>query len=134
MEWEFTPEDVLEGKVAYGLAEFRNDLIEEVRLNLPPNTDATQAERVFGLTYDLCYWLATGRELADFERDIGADPYLVAFVRAMHRYSGPNVEMLGAILQRGIMNGVEAGLSLEDALKEVADQHARVTADRKQVF
>jgi hypothetical protein len=34
--------------------------------------------------------------------------------------------MLGAILQRMIMDGVEAGLSLEDALTQVDAKHRRI--------
>lgn len=42
MEWEFTPEDVFHGKADYGLAEFRSDLAQEVRLNLPPAGSAAR--------------------------------------------------------------------------------------------
>jgi hypothetical protein len=128
MEWEFTPEDVVQGKADYGLAEFRSGLAQEVRLNLPPGTDQAEGEKLFALVYDLCYWLATGGELADFEREVGADPYLVAFVRMVHRHSGPNVEMIGAILQRAIMDGVEAGMPLDAALEAAAARHAQVVA------
>lgn len=128
MEWEFTPEDVFQGKADYGLAEFRHDLAQEVRLNLPPAADQAEGERLFALVYDLCYWLATGRELEGFEREVGADPYLIAFVRMVHRYSEPNVAMLGAILQRTIMDGVEAGMPLEAALEAAAARHAQVAA------
>ena len=128
MEWEFSPEDVVQGKSAYGLAEFRRDLFQEVRFNLPPATTQAEGEQLFALVYDLCYWLATGREAADFERDIGTDPMLLAFVRMVQRHSGPNVEMLGAILQRSIMDGVEAGMPLDAALNAAAARHAEVAA------
>lgn len=128
MEWEFTPEDVVQGKADYGLAEFRRDLAHEVRLNLPPAADQAEGERLFALVYDLCHWLATGRELEDFEREVGADPSLVAFIRMVHRYGEANVAMLGAILQRAIMDGVEAGMPLEAALEAAAARHVQVAA------
>ena len=34
MEWDFTPEDVINGRAAYGLENFRADLASEVRMNL----------------------------------------------------------------------------------------------------
>lgn len=120
MEWEFTSQQVVKGEIDYGLGEFRRDLAQEVRLNLPPGTDQAEGEKLFALVYDLYYWLATGRELADFEREVDADPYLLAFVRMVHRHSGTNVEMLGAILQRSIMDGVEAGMPLEAAVDAAA--------------
>jgi hypothetical protein len=39
-----------------------------------------------------------------------------------------NLAMLGAILQRVIMDGVEAGLPLQQALEEAARRHAHAAA------
>ena len=39
-----------------------------------------------------------------------------------------NVAMLGAILQRLIMDGVEAGLPLQQAVDDAAQRHAQVAA------
>ncbi|MDD5241835.1 MAG: hypothetical protein PHG47_08985 [Sulfuricella sp.] len=134
MEWEFSAEDVVQGNADYGLADFRRDLAQETRLNLPQGADQVESEKLFELVYDLCYWLATGRDLVDFEREVGADPYLAAFLRMVHRHSGPNVAMLGAILQRAIMDGVEAGMPLEAALEAAAARHAQVVGDAVMVL
>jgi hypothetical protein len=128
MEWEFTPEEVVQGEIAYGLEEFRCDLFQEVNMNLSADFIPADTKRLFDLVYDICYWLATGRELSDFEREINADPVLVANLRMAHRHCKPNVEMLGAILQRSIMDGVEAGMPLEQALNAAAARHAEVTS------
>lgn len=128
MEWDFTPDDVVQGKVAYGLTDFRADLAREVKINAPKDIPAAKAERLFALIYDLCYWLATGREMADFEREVGADPYMSVFLRMIQRHGQANVDMLGAILQRAIMQGVEAGMPLEQALQATAAWHAELTA------
>lgn len=42
------------------------------------------------------------------------------FLRALREHGKANVEMLGAILQRMIMDGVEEGLSVDDAVAHVA--------------
>jgi hypothetical protein len=34
MEWDFTPEDVRSGKADYSVAEFKEDLLEEINENL----------------------------------------------------------------------------------------------------
>jgi hypothetical protein len=122
MEWEFTPEDVVKGRSEYGLAEFRHDLAEEVRANTAGLDEAGQT-RTFNLLYDLCHALATSK---DFEAHLGAyayDPPTVQFLREIQPMMAGNVDMLGAILQRQIMDRVEAGMPLENAVSEVGAWH-----------
>jgi len=126
MEWEFTPEDVVKGRSEYGLAEFRHDLAEEVRANV--SGDADVFTRTYHLLYDLCYALATSK---DFEAHLAAyayDPPTVQFLREIQPMMASNVEMLGAILQRQIMDRVEEGMPLEHAVADVADWHRRTVA------
>lgn len=121
MEWEFTPEDVVKGRSAYGLAEFRRDLAKEVRANV--RGDADVFARTYHLLYDLCYALATSK---DFDAHLAAyayDPPTVQFLREMQPLMENNVAMLGAILQRQIMERVEAGMPLEKAIDDVAAWH-----------
>jgi hypothetical protein len=127
MEWEFTAAQVVRGDAAYGLTEFRRDLGEEVRINLP-GLDDGELDRIFRLIYDLHYWLATGNEYRDFEDQLADQPKLVPLLRAVRQQCAANVEMLGAILQRLIMEGVEAGVPLEQALEQTARAHQRVAA------
>lgn len=127
MEWEFTADDVLHGKVSYGLKEFRIDLFQEVRQNLSPDAHPKKARQLSALVYDMYYWLASGRELEEFQREINGDPILVASVRMAARHSKPNVEMLSAIRQRTIITGVKSGLPLEQALEGAAVRHAKMT-------
>lgn len=126
MDWEFTPQQVAKGEIGYGLHEFRHDLKREVALNIPGLGDE-QLEPVFRLAYDLCYWLATGKDYDEFEQrfqDLGA----VMFLRALREHGRANVEMLGAILQRMIMDGVEDGLSVGDAVAQVAWHHEQAAS------
>lgn len=125
MEWEFTPEDVVKGRSGYGLAEFRHDLAEEVRQNVGGG-DAFA--RAYHLLYDLCYALATSK---DFEAHLAAyayDPPTVEFLRELQPLMENNVAMLGAILQRQIMDRVEAGMPLEAAVSDVAAWHRESVA------
>lgn len=118
MEWEFTPQQVVKGEADYGLDEFRHDLMQEVALNIP-GLGNEQLEPVFRLAYDLCYWLATGKDYDEFEGRF-QDINTMMFLRALREHGKANVEMLGAILQRMIMDGVEEGLSVDDAVAQVA--------------
>lgn len=121
MEWEFTPQQVVKGEVDYGLEAFRRDLMQEVSLNVP-GIGEEQLNAVFALAYDLFYWLATGKDYDEFEEQF-QDINMLMFLRALREHGQGNVEMLGAILQRMIMDGVEAGMPLDKAVAHVATKH-----------
>lgn len=124
MEWDFSAEDVVKARADYGLADFRRDLAEEVRANLG-HLEPAGLTRSYHLLYDLCYALATDRDL---ERHLAAyayDPPTVQFLQDMAAPMAANVEMLGAILQRRIMDHVEGGMALEHALAAVAEWHGQ---------
>lgn len=126
MEWEFTPQQVVKGEIDYGLDAFRHDLMQEVALNIP-GLGNEQLEPVFRLAYDLSYWLATGKDYDEFEERF-QDLNTVMFLRALREHGKANVEMLGAILQRMIMDGVEEGLSVSDAVAQVARHQEQVAS------
>jgi hypothetical protein len=128
MEWEFTAAQLMRGEAVYGLAEFRRDMVEEIRCNLP-GLDDPEFDRLFRIIYALHYWLATGNAYGEFEAQYTDQPKLLPLLRAVHAQCSGNVEMLGAILQRLIMDGVEAGVPLEHALQQAAQLHARAAAE-----
>ncbi len=129
MEWEFTPQQVVKGEVGYGLDAFRHDLMQEVSLNVPGIGDE-QLHRIFALAYDLCYWLATGKDYDEFEERF-EDINMLMFLRTLREHGQGNVEMLGAILQRMIMDGVEARLPLEEAVAQVTAHHQQMVRQGK---
>jgi hypothetical protein len=51
------------------------------------------------------------------------------FLRSAKEHQKENVAMLGAILQRGIMDGVEAGLSVGDAVAQAAASHQQTVEE-----
>jgi len=127
MQWDFSPEDVVKASADYGLADFRRDLAEELRMNLPA-VDELQEKRSFNLIYDLCYALATSKDLDAFLGAYAYDPPTVQFLREIEPLMADNVVMLGAILQRLIMDRIESGMQLEQAIADTAAWHARVAA------
>lgn len=128
MEWEFTPEQVVKGEAAYGLDDFRRDLAAEVRGNLGP-ASPEQVAQTTDLLYDLCHALATNRTVDSLLADLAYDPPACDFLRDMIEPMRPNGEMLGAILQRLIMDRVEGGMPLEQALDSVATHQRRIAAN-----
>ena len=126
MEWEFTPEQVIKAEVDYGLEQFREDMLEEVRINLSQMDDVLQ-RKIFAVMYDLCYWVATGGRYEEYLASLDKDSFLPSFLASIEVRLAPNIEMLGAILQRLIMERVdEQGIPLEAALKQVYEFHRQV--------
>lgn len=126
MQWDFTPDEVVRGEVDYGLEEFRRDLLEEVKSNLASD-DETFILQSFDVIYDLCHWIATGREFADFVATLPENGMLDAHVlQAIKEHMQDNITMLGAILQRMIIDSVEQGLSLPQAIDHTAQRHASI--------
>lgn len=125
MEWEFTPEQVVKGEAGYAIEDFRRDLAAEVRDNLG-TASPEQVKQTTELLYDLCHVLATNRSVESMLETLAYDPPTCEFLREMAGPMRPNGEMLGAILQRLIMNCVEAGMPLEQALNSVAEYHRSV--------
>jgi hypothetical protein len=128
MQWEFTPEEVARGEVDYGLEAFRRDLFEEVAANLGGD-NAAFLQHSCDLIYDLCYWMATGREFADFAATLAEDdPLDVNMLQVIKEHMRDNITMLGAILQRMIMDGVEQGMPVNEAVEHAARQHEAAVA------
>ncbi len=128
MEWEFTPEQMVKGEVDYGLEQFRADLLEEVGMNMGQMEDPQKLE-IFSAIYDLCYWVATGNDYDEFLATVDQDSFFPNFLTSIKDNLEPNIVMLGAILQRLIMDRVEGqSMPLEHALKEVDELHRRIVA------
>lgn len=129
MQWEFTPEDVVKARSEYGLQDFRRDLGEELRSNLG-HMDEAQQTRSFNLVYDMCYALATDKKFDDFLSAYAFDPPTCEFLTGLKPHMADNVVMLGTILQRLIMDRVEASMPLAQAIQEVAQWHAELVSGK----
>lgn len=128
MEWEFTPAEVVQGQVDYGLEDFHADMFQEVKLNMS-NMESMVPEQVFNVMYELCYWVATGNDYDDFLNGLEQESFFPAFLASIKPHLTPNIEMLGAILQRMIMERVEGrSLPMEEALRQVDEQHRCIVA------
>ncbi len=88
---------------------------------------AMASEADFGhayeVVYDLCHWLAAAGLFDHFLPSLQDDPAAIRLAKSVREYMRDNVDMLGAVLQRMIMDRVEEGVPLEDALDAVDRQH-----------
>jgi hypothetical protein len=127
MEWQFTPDQVVKAEVDYGFENFRNDLFKEVSMNLGA-PDPVKIEATYNLLFDFCYWQATGRPVDEFVAQHHHSPPVCEFLRGVADAMTPNIEMLGAVLQRMIMSEVESGVPFEDSVERVATAVRRMSA------
>lgn len=127
MEWDFSPEQVVKAEADYGFEDFRRDLFFEVQMNAG-TTDLAELKASFDLLFDLCYWLATGRPLADFLRSYAYSPPAADFLSQVGPAMVANGEMLGAILQRMIMAEVAAGVPWQEGVLKVHGAVERMSA------
>jgi len=129
MQWEFTPEDIVKAHSEYCLQDFRRDLGEELRSNLGPMDEAQQT-RSFNIVYDMCYALATDKKFEDFLSAYAFDPPTWQFLTELKPHMADNVVMLGAILQRLIMDRIEVNMPLAHAVDDLAQWHSELVSGK----
>lgn len=128
MQWEFTPQDVVKAQADYTLQDFRRDLGAELRSNLGA-MDEARSTRTFNLVYDLCYALATEKKFDEFLTRYAFDPPTCQFLSEIKPHMADNAVMLGAILQRQIMDRVAAHMPLQAAIDDVSRWHSEVVGE-----
>jgi hypothetical protein len=129
MKWEFTGEQVVKGEVNYSLEEFREDFYLEVKDNFP-EYDKKALDSIYRLAYDVCYCVATKRELEELlkhfkKKGIKADLKYLELIRDSNL---ENIDMLKAIFARKVSEFMDAGLSPADAMKKIEEYHKSVIA------
>ncbi len=131
MEWTFTPEQVVKGEVDYTLEEFRKDLYEEVKINFPEYT-AGELTTIYRLAYDVCYCIATNRDLSTLlqycrDKGLGVDLKYLELIRDSNL---SNIDMLKALFARKLADFMEEGASSsEEALKRLDEYHKNLLSD-----
>ena len=115
MKWAFTPKDVQNGNVEYSLGQFREDLKKEITAQ--HGDGGGDAELLFRLVYDVCYWLATESTLDDLITFYGGSMMDMNMLEIIAEQNQEKIEMLKAIIKRNYAAGVDAGLTQAEALK-----------------
>jgi len=127
MKWEFTGEQVVKGEINYSLEEFREDFYLEVKDNFP-EYDKKALDSIFRLAYDVCYCVATKRDLGELlkhckKKGIKADIKYLGLIRDSNL---ENIDMLKAIFARKVSEFMDAGLGSAEALKKLDEYHKSV--------
>jgi hypothetical protein len=130
MEWTFTAEEVVKGEVDYTIEEFRRDLYEEVRSNFPEYSKS-EMDTMFSIAYDVCYCIATSKELDDLlkhlqDKGIKADKNYLELIRDSNL---ANIDMLKALFARKVADFMDEGCSSEEALKTLDEYHKNLVSN-----
>jgi len=130
MKWDFTCEDVTNGKAVYTVQEFKKDILEEIRMNIAKDHKDDQTFQFFSfLTIMLCTSLAFGKSIDEFIASTkkhfpskALQNFLAenkALLKTIRKYNKENIGMLRAIVHRRIEDDVAKGVSKDDLVKTV---------------
>ena len=121
MGLDFTPQDVLAGKAYYSVAKFRDDLLQEIRLDMNVLGGDDMSNRVYSIiTVMLCSSLAFGKSIESFvasfkkfffnrelQKFLTGDRKLLEHIRINNQ---DNIKMLKAVIQRRIQDDASIGI------------------------
>jgi molybdenum cofactor biosynthesis enzyme MoaA len=129
MQWKFSPEDVLNGRVDYTIEEFRDDLKVEVLDNFQ-GMPRQEIEIIFQIAYDVCFCSALRQDLQGLlehclAQGLGIDARYLELIRESN---ATNIEMLKALFARRIAHLKQQGLSNEAALARLQEDHRQMSA------
>ena len=122
MKWDFTPEDVRNGKVDYTVAEFKKDLFEEIKLNIVKNRGDEQTIQFHSfLTIMLCTSMAFGKSIDSFVTSTkkyfpneALQNFLMgnkALLEDIKENNKENIEMLRVVIHRRMRDDAERGIA-----------------------
>jgi hypothetical protein len=127
MQWKFSPEDVLSGRVPYSIEEFRDDLKREVVDNFQ-GMPRQEIEIVYAIAYDVCYCTALRQNLDDLlahcrQQGLTIDARYLDLIRESNL---ANIDMLKALFARRIAELKQQGLSSAEALSRLQEDHRQM--------
>jgi hypothetical protein len=136
MKWDFTPEDVRNGKANYTVGEFKKDLLEEIQLNIAKDCGDQQTMQFYSfLTIMLCTSTAFGKSIDSFVSSTKKyfpsetlQDFLTgnrALLEDIKENNKENIEMLCSVVHRRIRDDVDKGVSKDNIAKTITDELLR---------
>ncbi|QWR78386.1 hypothetical protein [Candidatus Magnetomonas plexicatena] len=130
MEWNFTPFEVLAGKVIYTLEQYRADLREDVAETLSAlNLDETSMEFYNNFVFVFFYWIATNQSILSYkklvEQNLPEDSPVrqaltdMVFLESMKQDNENLIDMLRALMAMFTVNCLKSGSDIEQAKKDL---------------
>jgi hypothetical protein len=132
MKWDFTPKDVLNGKAHYSAAQFRDDLLKEIRDEVGHHRDGVKFTQFYAIiTVMLCTSLALGKSTDSFVASV--QKYFPSEELQQHLTkrelldqiqdnNKENIEMLKAVIRRRIQDDTAIGIELGCITKTITSE------------
>jgi hypothetical protein len=133
MKWNFTPTQVIEGKVDYSLEEFLRDLWEDVKSNMPKEVlnhlpGGKEKDRkynkiireVFNFVYEVCYLAVVEKPRLKLVLKQSSEEEK-KLIKKTIKENKSNIDMLYAILRMHIARGLKEGLTKKQAVRATVE-------------
>jgi len=133
MEWDFTPHDVMSGNVDYSVAEFREDMLEEIQFDIAELRGDDITKGFYSIiTITLSTSLAFGKSIDSFLSSAKKyfpskqlQKYLTGnrkLLEEIKENNKENIEMLRAVIHRRIRDDVDKGVPPDSISKTITDE------------
>ncbi|MBF0537461.1 MAG: hypothetical protein HQL03_04310 [Nitrospirae bacterium] len=133
MQWQFTPYQVLNGEVPYGIEEYKRDLRAEVKTTLASfDMDEDTMNFYCDFVFLLFCWRATNQPIHTYREllqekipdssTVKASMTNDAFLYSLECDNIEFIDMLRAIITNITLKHIQSGLSIEDARKTVHNE------------
>ncbi|TAN39939.1 MAG: hypothetical protein EPN25_09280 [Nitrospirae bacterium] len=120
MKWDFTPEDILNGRARYSVAQFRGDLLKELRDAVGQHRDGEKLTQFYAIiTVMLCTSLALGKSTNGFvasvkkyfpSRELQEQLTKRELIDQIQDSNKENIEMLRAVISRRMKDDMSIGI------------------------
>ena len=132
MKWDFTPDDVLTGKVCYSVPEFRDDFLKEIKETAGKHRDGERFTRFYSVvTVMLCTSLALGKSADGFvrsvekffpDRELQKELTRRKLLEQIQADNQDNIKMLRAVIRKRIKDDVSIGIDPDCVTKTVTSE------------
>jgi hypothetical protein len=132
MEWDFTPEDVRTGKAHYSVAQFRQDLLKEIRDEVGQHRDGEQFTQFYTIiTVMLCTSLALGKSTEGFVASVQKyfpneelQKHLTKreLLYQIRDNNKKNIEMLKAVIRKRLQDDTAIGIERDCITKTITSE------------
>ena len=132
MKWDFTSEDVLNGKAHYSVAQFREDLLKEIRDVVGQHRDGEKFTQFYAIiTVMLCTSLALGKSTDSFvasvqkhfpNKKVQQELTKRELLDQIRDDNKENIEMLKAVIRKRMKDDIAIGIEPDCITKTITSE------------
>ena len=132
MKWDFTSEDVLNGKAHYSIAQFREDLLKEIRDTAGQHRDEIEFTKFYSIiTVMLCTSLALGKSTDSFvasvqkyfpNKKVQQELTKRELLDKIRDDNKENIEMLKAVIRKRMKDDIAIGIEPDCITKTITSE------------